>query len=551
VLFAPILDRVEVSQQSRVIAGRYRLESLIGEGGMASIWRARDLTLERSVAVKLLFARDERDKQRLVRQFLREARIAASVHHRNVIQIVDFGTTDEQQPFMVMELLEGESLGQRLHRTPPMTLAEMAQVASLTLRGLAAVHESGIIHRDLKPDNVFLTVDVSGAYFPKILDFGISRSTEPRSGRRSALTTREGMIVGTPEYMSPEQARGVKTIDRRTDIYSMGAILYEAMSGHLPFTTENVGDLIIQIVTGTVQPACERNPALPRPLSDVIAKAMARAPEDRFQTALDMQQALLSATEVALGASVRRTLSDFPSLGSGTLPGALPIDEAGPRPTVSQERLRTLEFELDLADAQAAAARSPLPRPPPVPNLDEVLPSPRRNLWRAAMAAAVAMVLTGATGLLLSRDTHSSQVPIASVQHALPVSTALTATAAMAPAHVAAASTTIKVSLHNVPSSAHVSVDGEPVSGNEIELPRDGRNRLIKVTAPGKAPWQAVHHASADAAFDVWLIDDGTRARSAKSASTAGKSSTPATSAASVPRRTHKKPPSALRNLDF
>ena len=102
--------------KARVIAGRYELESLIGEGGMASVWRARDLTLERRVAVKLLFARDERDKQTLVKQFLREARIAASVHHRNVIQIVDFGTTEQQQPFMVMELLEGESLGQRLQR---------------------------------------------------------------------------------------------------------------------------------------------------------------------------------------------------------------------------------------------------------------------------------------------------------------------------------------------------------------------------------------------------------------------------------------------------
>jgi serine/threonine-protein kinase len=543
---------VEVSQQSRVIAGRYRLESLIGEGGMASIWRARDLTLERSVAVKLLFARDERDKQRLVRQFLREARIAASVHHRNVIQIVDFGTTDDQQPFMVMELLEGESLGQRLHRAPPMTLAEMAQVASLTLRGLAAVHESGIIHRDLKPDNVFLTVDSSGAYFPKILDFGISRSTEPRSGRRSALTTREGMIVGTPEYMSPEQARGVKTIDRRTDIYSMGAILYEAMSGQLPFATENVGDLIIQIVTGTIQPAYERNPALPKPLSDVIAKAMARAPEDRYQSALDMQQALLSATEISLGASVRRTLSDYPSLASTSLP----LDESrSPTPTLSQERLRTLEFALDIADAEAAAAaeagKSPLPRPPAVPDLDEVLPSPRRALRRSALIAAAALVATGVTGMLLSRDAEGSQAKLAPAQHALAASTALTASAPGAARHGEAEPepATIKIELRNVPSTGQVSVDGLPVAGHEIELPRDGRNRVIKVTAPGKAPWQAVHHASADAAFDVWMVDDAAHARAQRPS--AAKAAA-ATSGASAPRRPrYKKPPSALRTLDF
>ncbi|HEX2676992.1 MAG TPA: serine/threonine-protein kinase, partial [Polyangiales bacterium] len=186
-----------VSQTLKVIAGRYRLESLVGEGGMASVWRAKDLTLARPVAVKLLYARDERDHDVLIARFLREARIAASVQHRNVIHIVDFGTTDEGQPFMVMELLEGESLGDRLHRERKLPLAEAVHIASMTLRGLSAVHEAGIIHRDLKPDNIFLKEE-GGVVYPKILDFGISRSVEPSSGRRSALTTREGIIVGTP-----------------------------------------------------------------------------------------------------------------------------------------------------------------------------------------------------------------------------------------------------------------------------------------------------------------------------------------------------------------
>jgi serine/threonine-protein kinase len=146
---------VEVPEKPRLIAGRYELESLIGEGGMASVWRARDLTLERAVAVKLLYARDERDKEALVRQFVREARIAASVQHRNVIHIVDFGTTDEQQPYMVMELLEGESLAQRLQSERRLRMEELVHVASLTLRGLEAVHEAGIVHRDLKPDNIY------------------------------------------------------------------------------------------------------------------------------------------------------------------------------------------------------------------------------------------------------------------------------------------------------------------------------------------------------------------------------------------------------------
>ncbi|HEY2735305.1 MAG TPA: serine/threonine-protein kinase, partial [Polyangiales bacterium] len=132
-----------------VIRERYRLDALIGEGGMAEVWRAWDLTLHRAVAVKLLFARDARDEVQLVERFLREARIAASVQHRNVIQIVDFGTTPENQPFMVMELLEGETLAGRLRRDKRMSVGDAVQIVNLTLRGLSAVHAAGIIHRDL------------------------------------------------------------------------------------------------------------------------------------------------------------------------------------------------------------------------------------------------------------------------------------------------------------------------------------------------------------------------------------------------------------------
>jgi serine/threonine protein kinase len=538
---------VEVPSQARVIAGRYELESLIGEGGMASVWRARDLTLERRVAVKLLFARDERDNQTLVKQFLREARIAASVHHRNVIQIVDFGTTEAQQPFMVMELLEGESLGQRLQREPKLTLAEIAHIASLTLRGLAAVHEGGIIHRDLKPDNIFLMHDSTGAYFPKILDFGISRSTEPRSGRRSALTTREGMIVGTPEYMSPEQARGVRGIDKRSDIYAVGAILYEAFTGRLPFISENVGDLIIQIVTGTLQPVHLCTPEVPQPLSDIVTKAMSRSPDDRYQDALEMQQALMTAAEFTLGTSIRRTLSDMPPLANELSP-------APASPRMSQERLRTLEFALDIEEG-AAPARPAERRPPvPPPPLPADAPEPARVTRRRrslAMIGASVLAACVTAGVLVSRKSQDAQGAIGSeTVTQLPISTPVIAKPAMiAPS---AEPTTIIVQLNNVPKGAHIFVDDQP-AGTPIELARDGRNRVIKVTAPGKSAWQAVHHASANAAFDVFMVP----LESGKSAgSNAAQASKPSLSsreptAARTASKMHKKPPSALRTLDF
>ncbi|HTU60271.1 MAG TPA: serine/threonine-protein kinase, partial [Polyangiales bacterium] len=298
------------AQPLTVIRERYRLDALIGEGGMATVWRAWDLTLQRPVAVKLLFARESHTEEVLVDRFLREARIAASVQHRNVIHIVDFGTTADGQPFMVMELLEGETLAARLRRQKPLPVADVVQIGHLTLRGLGAVHAAGIIHRDLKPENVYLKNE-GGVVYPKILDFGISRSIDPPHGPRSALTTREGVIVGTPEYMSPEQARGVKQIDYRTDLYSMGVVLYESLTGKLPFVSENVGDLIIKIVTGIAIPVHELVPSVPRAVSDVVSRAMARLPGDRFLDAAEMQEALLAASKSALSTSLP-ALSNLP-----------------------------------------------------------------------------------------------------------------------------------------------------------------------------------------------------------------------------------------------
>lgn len=292
----------------QTIAGRYVLVAPIGEGAMGAVWRAEDQTLKRPVAIKFLFVKGSRDPQAMVDQFLREARIAASVQHRNVIQTVDFGTFEQWQPFMVMELLSGESLGDRFARQPPLTREQVIHIVSLTLRGLAAVHDAGIVHRDLKPQNVFLQRD-SEAVYPKILDFGISRTLEHKGERPSAIATQEGMIVGTPDYMSPEQARGEATIDKRSDIYSMAVILYEGLTGQLPFEAETVGDLIVQIVTQEPRLAREVRADVPQPLSELVAQAMSKNREHRFADARAMRRALLAAAESALPPGRRAAVS--------------------------------------------------------------------------------------------------------------------------------------------------------------------------------------------------------------------------------------------------
>jgi hypothetical protein len=237
---------------------------------------------------------------------------------------VDFGAVDEL-PYMVMELLSGESLAERMQRDPPLRMEEVVHFASLTLRGLAAVHEAGIVHRDLKPQNIFLHRDTDTVY-PKILDFGISRSLGGDEERPSAISTQDGMIVGTPDYMSPEQARGEKNIDKRADIYSMGAIIYEGITGRLPYEANTIGELIVKIVTTTPAKMVEVRPDVPQLLSDCIAQAMAHDREERFIDAQVFRRALLSAAEKSFSTDARSAASDRPvRLAAPPAPPAPPV----------------------------------------------------------------------------------------------------------------------------------------------------------------------------------------------------------------------------------
>jgi serine/threonine-protein kinase len=277
-----------------LIGGRYRLEELIGSGGMGDVFRARDTLLERAVALKLVDIGDPRRREEIGQNFLREARISAAIAHRNVVQILDFGTHGGTVPFIVMELLEGESLAQVLGRGERLSFDWIVELVQQLLDGLAAAHDAGVVHRDLKPENIYLVRSRAGGVYPKILDFGISKLTDSQG---SARVTTQGHVVGTPAYMSPEQARGVKFIDKRTDLYSMGVVLYELLSGEMPFFSENPGDVMVMIVTKAEKPLHERVHEIPAQLSTVVSKAMQKRPDDRFSDAREMQRALKDASE--------------------------------------------------------------------------------------------------------------------------------------------------------------------------------------------------------------------------------------------------------------
>jgi serine/threonine-protein kinase len=298
------------------IDGRYRLERLLGEGGMAAVYLALDERLERPVAIKLLWG-GPRMTHVIAESFLREARIAASIRHPNVVQVLDFGkhsdprgkASDVAAPYMVMEALDGEAMADRYSRGYRFQTAEVVSIALGCLEGLAAVHGAGIVHRDLKPENIFLArTGAAGTEVPKLLDFGISRAADKSSGLRSAVTTREGRLIGTPEYMSPEQARGVSDIDLRTDLYSLGVVMYEALWGRPPFESENDGDLMVLVMAGNAAALDQRTTLIPGALSEVVERAMSRDREGRFVSALEMHAALRAAWDAARAAGPVPTL---------------------------------------------------------------------------------------------------------------------------------------------------------------------------------------------------------------------------------------------------
>jgi eukaryotic-like serine/threonine-protein kinase len=287
----------------RVLAGRYRLEVKIGEGGMGSIWRAEHLVLAAPVAVKLI-DRDVAEDEDTIARFMREAQAAATLRSPHVVQIIDYGM-DGKAPFMVMELLDGENLAQRIKRLGRLPALETARVITQVARAVGKAHEAGIMHRDLKPENVFLVKNEDDE-IAKVLDFGVAKVAETKTLGPSAKT-RTGSLLGTPYYMSPEQAQGNKTVDARSDLWSLGVIAFECLTGKRPFYSDALGDLVLQI--------CVRDIPIPSSIGPVpagfdawFARATARDVEHRFQSARELAETLRD----ALGVEGRETMATLP-----------------------------------------------------------------------------------------------------------------------------------------------------------------------------------------------------------------------------------------------
>jgi serine/threonine-protein kinase len=277
----------------KVIADKYRVRSVLGSGGMGTVFEAQHTSIGRVVAIKVL--NPESNNPVAIRRFQQEAWAAGSIGHPNLCDVVDIGSLPDGRPYLVMERLYGETLAERLDHQRRLPIGDAVHIMMQVLAGLAVVHLKGVVHRDIKPENVFLSERQGFPTIVKVLDFGVSKRVVADAADewddKSALT-KTGVVMGTPYYVSPEQARALKGLDARTDLYSCGVVLYESLTGELPFEAEHFHALLLRIVRGNPVAPSKLRPEIPPALENFVLTAMAVDRDARYATASEMGRAL-------------------------------------------------------------------------------------------------------------------------------------------------------------------------------------------------------------------------------------------------------------------
>ena len=283
------------------LARNYVIHERLGGGGMASVYRGEHVTIARPVAIKVL-SRALCSKPSVIVRFLQEARASSKVRHENVVEVTDFGETDEGRPFIVMEYLEGESLKATLRREGPLPWDRARPMLLQLLAALQAAHVHEVIHRDMKPENVFRISRMGSDDFLKVFDFGIAKVLRGDDGNPAKPLTIEGQVLGTPAYMAPEQCLG-DPVDARADLYAVGVIAYQMLTGHTPFAGDDTSTLLYNHVYTRVPSMREVAPqiAVDRGVEALVRKALAKDREERFATAQEFAEALLAGASGSSG----------------------------------------------------------------------------------------------------------------------------------------------------------------------------------------------------------------------------------------------------------
>lgn len=436
-----------MTHTTEILADRWQLIEKIDAGAMGEIFRGSHSVLGHPVAIKVLMPEIARDKVAIDR-FLREARIAARLRHRNVVRVEDFGVAEDGRAFLVMELLRGESLARRLERPPPLRNGEVLEVVRQIGAALDVAHGAGIIHRDLKPENIFLASDDEGRTV-KVLDFGVAKFTDVLANGGHATTS--NTLVGTPRYMSPEQARSSRELDGRSDLWALGMLTYEMLTGTHPFEGEAIAELLVAILTHRIPSPSSVRADLPESVDVWIERALARNRAERFSSGRELSQALEEALDGRWdGAWAAAFHDDAPRREEAPRRGgtvriqrpstATPVPEIQAEPTLAEGDDAPREGdEIALTDTneppvedenptvvpddtpRQGIAFSPRPNYP-TPQSSPGNPSPSRTPWWAAVAiglvAGIALIV--ATRFSLSSRDRSAAVGNVSPSSAAP-----------------------------------------------------------------------------------------------------------------------------------
>ncbi|MCU0662886.1 MAG: protein kinase [Myxococcota bacterium] len=450
----------------QVLDGRYRVERLLGEGGMGAVYEGFHVVLAKRVALKMLHP-EYATSEEVLKRFYREAQAASTIGHKNTIEIYDVGVTPENAPYIAMEYLEGEDLESLLVREGRVSVDAAAGVLEPVLLALAAAHSKGIIHRDLKPSNIFITRDAGGNPIVKLIDFGISKITK---GDGTKLT-QTGSLIGTPAYMSPEQARGMQNVDHRTDLYAVGVIMYQLLTGTLPFTGANYSELIITVLTSDPKPPRELVSSIPQEVNDLVIQQLSKDPQKRSQSAAALLQSLLH-------------LTDFDQRNSGMSSLATRISQQVAGGDIGKERDE---------GHQSSASKVLQQFMRKTPGGWARTTSNRNNgPWMAlGMGGALLVVAMVAFGyfVLANREPAAGTVPLSS-----PPPVAL------------AADKGVQIEIVGLPKNAQVLFNGAPVLVNPFRVPRAETLHPLVVRLEGHEPFSVSVMPNEDLRIEAKLV---------------------------------------------
>ena len=412
-----------------VFAGRYRVERIIGRGGMGAVYQATQLAVDRPVALKILKT-ELADDLKEVARFQQEARAIATLQHPNTIRLIDFGATDDGSLFLVMEFLEGEGLSAVIKREAPLEPKRVMHIGLQILEALSEAHNAGIVHRDLKPENIMLTEVFGKTDFVKLLDFGIAKVAE--SAGEAANLTKTGMFVGSPRYMAPEQVRS-QWVSDRTDIYALGALMYEMLCGHPVFSADTPTGYLIAHVQQPPDPPTRGDKLLVGPLVDFIMQCLEKQPDARPAGAV----AAIEAVRTCLAHPAPAVATDQPAPGE-TRAAPIPAGTAAGGPTGASEASGR-PTSTDPAQKTPTMGGAVPVDPVSTGLRTDAAPGRSRNLLWAAIAATV--LLGAAAALLLTRGgepPRSAASPaVAKTVASAPQAAKAASTAEGAPGHAA------------------------------------------------------------------------------------------------------------------